>query len=328
MQSNSTYFFSCDWGTSSFRLRLVKSPHTVVSEVINHNGIAVIHEQWLSENNAIDKLTYYQSYLDRAIKEIQVRYSLLSYDFPVIVSGMAASSVGMFELPYKQLPFNTNGSDIIVNTIEPSSSFPYTTYLISGICSATDVMRGEEIQLVGCIDSVKLTESEQLFILPGTHSKHITVINGIATGFVTYLTGELFQLLSSHSILSNSVEHNIDTASFPSNFSQHFEEGINRAIEGNILQHFISVRANQLFKYKNNGENAYYLSGLLIGTELKDIAYKCTVPIILIVNNSLKKLYSHALTFLGCTNLQIRDVDNCIINGHFKVYQTHHIKLF
>ena len=61
-----------------------------------------------------------------------------------------------------------------------------------------DVMRGEETQLVG---AVAADEASVLAVLPGTHSKWARVDRGRVVDFTTYMTGELYGVLLSHSIL-------------------------------------------------------------------------------------------------------------------------------
>ena len=53
-------------------------------------------------------------------------------------------------------------------------------------------------------------DEEQVFIFPGTHSKHVTVKNGNVIDIKTYMTGEFFELLSVKSILSATIEKTVD----------------------------------------------------------------------------------------------------------------------
>ena len=64
-----------------------------------------------------------------------------------------------------------------------------------------DVMRGEETQIVGALESMPGLRDNSLLVLPGTHSKWVTVQDGRVVSFTTFLTGELFATLSKHSIL-------------------------------------------------------------------------------------------------------------------------------
>src|SRR5450432_1404958 len=121
---------------------------------------------------------------------------------------MASSTLGMVELPYKELPFLADGSDLRVETIYANGLFHHDVLLISGARTGDDVMRGEETQLVGCaLGAGYATQAgEQVFIFPGTHSKHVVVREGRVIAFKTYMTGEFFELLSKKSILAGDVE--------------------------------------------------------------------------------------------------------------------------
>jgi 2-dehydro-3-deoxygalactonokinase len=114
---------------------------------------------------------------------------------------MASSTIGMADLPYKDIPFSTDGSDLKLHTIPASVSFKHSVTLISGVRTEDDVMRGEETKLIGCTVGVS-NKNNHLFIFPGTHPKHVHVKNDKATAFKTYMTGEFFDLLSTKSILS------------------------------------------------------------------------------------------------------------------------------
>ena len=81
------------------------------------------------------------------------------------------------------------------------------SFLISGACTDTDVMRGEETQAVGAFQLPEVAEfsAGSLVILPGTHSKHLTIAGGQIQDFRTSMTGELFDVLARHSVLRHSV---------------------------------------------------------------------------------------------------------------------------
>src|SRR5258708_30558283 len=117
---------------------------------------------------------------------------------------MASSNIGMNELRYKEIPFNVNEPGLVIKKMEAADEFKHSIVLISGVKTIDDAMRGEEKQLAGCVD--ENAEGEQLFIFPGTHSKHVRVKDQFITGIKTYMTGEFFELLSKKSILSSSVE--------------------------------------------------------------------------------------------------------------------------
>src|SRR5690606_21268593 len=143
----------------------------------------------------------WQFYLDvitPAIAAIAQSAGPVPAQVPLVISGMASAAIGMKELPYATLPFAVNGADAVVHRAPATAAFRREVLLLSGVRSNEDVMRGEETQLAGCITDEQDTAAESIFIFPGTHSKHIQVQQGQVTGFCTYMTGELFELLHRH----------------------------------------------------------------------------------------------------------------------------------
>ncbi|HET9278624.1 MAG TPA: 2-dehydro-3-deoxygalactonokinase, partial [Flavitalea sp.] len=232
-------FLSCDWGTSSFRLRLVNvADEKVFKEIVTADGIAGTHQRWLNEGGLTEKrLSFYREYLLEQVKRLGEEAQSDLSGLTVMLSGMASSSIGMIEIPYRELPVKIDGSDITTHVIEQSTSFPHKLIVISGLKTADDVLRGEETLLIGC--DIADSKEKSLCVFPGTHSKHIQVVRGEAVSFKTYLTGELFDLLSTRSILSNSVERN--------NLDEHqandfLRQGIVEGASGNMLNTVFHVR--------------------------------------------------------------------------------------
>ncbi|HUZ61948.1 MAG TPA: 2-dehydro-3-deoxygalactonokinase [Hanamia sp.] len=308
-------FISCDWGTSSLRLRLVETEtQNVLAEVISNQGIAAIYALW--KNNLSDRFEFYRSILSEGIKTISAQCGYNLNHITLVISGMASSGIGMIELEYKTLPVNTNGSDLLVHTIEPVNDFKHRMIIVSGIKSSGDVMRGEETIIVGC--EIKNTDNKQLFILPGTHSKHIIVKNGMITDFKTFMTGELFNLLSTKSILSGSVERVNPTAKGINSF---FETGVKEGAYNNLLNSIFTVRTNVLFNKLSQNENYYYLSGLLIGTELKDISHNHYSNLTIVSNEKLLRLYSRALHILKINKgIHCITADKALIKAQSVIY--------
>ncbi len=310
-------FFSCDWGTSSFRLWLVNAESgSVLAEIKTGNGIALTFEAWKQSGGMDnDRISFYQAYLFEHVQKIAANYKSDSTDSPIVLSGMASSSIGMLELPYTELPFRCDGAGLIVHTIEKGKHQPYKMIFIAGVKSEMDAMRGEETILVGC--DIATIESEEIFIFPGTHSKHVTVKNGLVERVTTYMTGELFDLLSNKSILSASVKR--DESGFNA-ANQYFSDGVIEGSSANILNSIFHVRINQLFKKATAEANYHYLSGLLIGQELKDIVANTPAAITLVCNGRLKEIYAVGLEILGLkTEVQFKNADEAFINGQRKI---------
>ena len=315
-------FLSCDWGTSSFRLRLVEvASLEVVIEIKSEQGISYTHQLWQKsqqQSEAADRFTFYFDVILQHIHKIEKNFSKNLQGVPLLISGMASSSIGMMDLPYSQLPFHTSGEGIEAQYFEPSTIVQHPVLLISGVQGEDDVMRGEETQLVGIVKDVEEQSCRQLYIFPGTHSKHIKVENKQVTGFRTYMTGEYFELLSKKSILSSSIVlQEPDTTN-----TKAFKQGVAKAVETNLLHGSFSVRTNELYGKISKRDNFLFLSGLLIGTELKELLKENAEKIYLCSSSGLKTWYETALQELG-VKTQIFPgslVDSAVIKGQLQIY--------
>jgi 2-dehydro-3-deoxygalactonokinase len=309
-------FLSCDWGTSSFRIRLVSLPGlNVLAEEKSGEGIASTFNLW-KESNSVEenKLAFYLSVLNDKIKSLEQQLQTRLENIPVIISGMASSTIGMIDLPYKHLPVHADGSDLVTKKFDKADNFPHDILIISGIRTENDVIRGEETQLAGC----SLME-DGLFIFPGTHSKHIMVKDGIAVDFKTYMTGEFFELLASKSILASSV----DKATATDQLLQAFDKGVNNA-GLNLLHASFLVRTNQLFDKYSKEKNYYYLSGLLIGSELKDLKSASHSNIFLVGTEELCFYYEKALQILEPEKtIKTINAEEATIKGQYKIFAPH-----
>ncbi len=312
---------SCDWGTSSFRLRLVNnSDLSILAARSSPQGIVATHASWSTHGQ--DRLLFYQAILEEAILDIGQELGLLLDGVPVVISGMASSSLGMLELPYKDVPFLADGSDLRVEVIRANGLFDHDTYLISGVRTGDDVMRGEETQLVGCGPG---SDGERVYIFPGTHSKHVVVRGGWVTAFRTYMTGEFFELLSKKSILARDVGDAIFGGGDDREERQRvtrFEEGVREGAGGNLLHGSFLVRTNRLLRDMSKEENYNYLSGLLIGAELKELT-GIGSSVTVVGEEALSDRYVNALGILGIKEVSVVDAGEAVTRGQGRVLQNH-----
>jgi 2-dehydro-3-deoxygalactonokinase len=304
----SNAFLSCDWGTSSFRLRLVSiTDGAVLAETTEGRGIAEINNQWLETGKSSgEKVSFYQQRLSSAIGELRMATAGL----PIIISGMASSSIGIMELPYGELPFSLEETKLPIKSIPASNDFPHEIVLVSGLRTSNDVMRGEETMLAGCDLAGK---EEWLIIFPGTHSKHAVVNKGKLVDFRTYMTGEIFDLLSTKSILSKSVNR--------SGIEKHgeaFRKGVREGVERELLNSIFHTRTRQLLERVDPDENYHYLSGLLIGNELKELP-SANKNILLVCNNNQGELYKTALEIITGKKPGYYDADKMLVQGHCRL---------
>jgi 2-dehydro-3-deoxygalactonokinase len=171
---------------------------------------------------------------------------------------------------------------------------------VSGARSSDDILRGEETELMGILEepSLRKFQGSSTAILPGTHSKVIQIQNGAIVDFRTYLTGELFEVLRQHSILKHSVdpEPNSDEGAL-----EFFDLGVKRAADIGLLESLFSVRTNVVLKGIPRDFNTLYLSGLLIGTEVRSILTHSNRDshIVLGGKPSLQMFYGRAFQVLG-----------------------------
>lgn len=363
-------FISCDWGTSTFRLRVtgMSSPVSapldggvlpshfgaaptdaagaqpkVIASFSTVAGIAATHAAWQASGLAPDeRVAFYREVLEKAVGELASNAAGQDLrGVPVVISGMASSSIGMLELPYRPLPFDASGVDLRPTTLPPTPASPRTLYLLPGVRSADDVMRGEETQLIGC--GAANVPGERVFVFPGTHSKHIIVRNGRAVDFKTYMTGELFSLLVRQSILAGSVTApgtagsasasarvvgSGSPASQPATgLSPAFYAGVTAARESGLLHNAFLARTNHLFGKYGKEDNYHFLSGLLIGEELMDLIghprengalapTRSFRPITLVASSPLREAYAAALARLGVGQPTVIDADEALIAGH------------
>jgi len=206
-----------------------------------------------------------------------------------LMSGMIGSRQGWREAPYAPCPAGLADVAQRLRWIEPGrvAIVPGLSIEQDGV---PDVMRGEEVQIFGALRLTGLSDGQ--FVLPGTHSKWVTVRGGKVVGFRTFMTGEVYGLLTQHSILARTTE-----AGAPLDEGK-FLEGVGRARHGSGLLHeAFGARALALFERLPPPQSASYLSGLLIGDELR--AQALGGDVVLIGAPALTMRYALALRHAG-----------------------------
>ncbi|KQQ71543.1 MFS transporter [Xanthomonas sp. Leaf131] len=256
-----------DWGTSSLRGYLLDTDGSVLAQRRGSDGILACQGRFA-----------------------EVLSSLIDgWDGPVLLSGMIGSRNGWVEQAYLPCPVDTAALAQAMRSYD--DLLPgRTLWFVPGVStgergvpdastgerrsvpdmsasarhSVPDVMRGEETQLVGLIAA--LGDGEHVACLPGTHSKWAQIANGQLTDFATVMTGELYAVLRQHSILGklmqdDQAELDIDA----------FLQGVDRSGEpGGLSHHLFGARTLGLFDRLTATALPSYLSGLLIGHELRD----------------------------------------------------------
>ncbi len=227
-------FLSCDWGTSTFRLRWVTGLECrVVREIREQVGIKALYEEALRIGAKTEgaRAEVFTRFLHQKLAELGANQEFSGSGLPLVISGMASSSVGWRELPYAPTPFPLDGSGLRSEEVTWSKpDWIGTTHLISGLAHQHDMMRGEETEIIGLMAGPSLAAMREraLLILPGTHSKHVWIDDQSVVDFRTFMTGELFEVLGRHSLLRASVDMAYRATSDPLSEPDHtaFREGV------------------------------------------------------------------------------------------------------
>ena len=297
-------FLSCDWGTTSFRLRRVAGPdRAVIREIREQAGVKSLHEEALRSGEEIEaaRAKVFARFLNRKVEALLAGETTPAHKLPLVISGMASSSVGWRELPYAKTPFPLDGSGVRsqeLNWSKPEWLGP--VYLISGVATACDMMRGEETEVIGLMSDVSLAalRERSLLILPGTHSKHVWIENQSVVDFRTFMTGELFEVLGRQSLLKASIDAGArtgnDSLSGPDRAA--FQEGVAWAKDHGLAGGLFRVRTRAVLNRCSVADNTWFFSGLLIGAELESIGRAAgNRPVILGATHGLAELYGLAL---------------------------------
>lgn len=235
-----------------------------------------------------------------------------------LISGMAGSRQGWLEAPYCPCPagFDELGQHLLWLqpgrlAIVPGLSCQHAHGLP---LPQHDVMRGEEIQIFGALSLAH--QHSATVVLPGTHSKWAVVTQGQVTGFTTFMTGEVFALLSQHSILSRTLQ-----ADAPWHEAA-FLHGVQLAQRTpSVLSGIFATRTLALFDTLPAPQHSSFLSGLLIGEELRAMsATDTTLPLLLVGSAALTERYACALHSLGKPSQTFRD--EATWAGHTAVAQS------
>jgi 2-dehydro-3-deoxygalactonokinase len=217
----------------------------------------------------------------------------------VLICGMAGARQGWREAPYLDTPADLEGLAFgAVAPPMPSSSL--SPRILPGVCQkqpgSEDVMRGEETQLLGLL--ALRPGFAGLALLPGTHCKWVSIAGSRIERFATAMTGELYDVLSTHTVLRHSLAAEIDPAEREAGFAEGLAEGI--AAPGRLSGELFKVRSAALLSGRGPGWCAGLLSGLLIGAEIgafRDWIEGGTVP--LIGGAALCALYARGLAAIG-----------------------------
>jgi 2-dehydro-3-deoxygalactonokinase len=286
----SKYWIAIDWGTTNFRAFLLDDLR-VIDQTTQPCGLLAV------ERNAF-----------AATLHGHLAHWLRDYGaVPVLMAGMVGSQQGWHEVSYVTAP--ASATALAAGAFSLATPWGSAAWIIPGVSATSafglpDVMRGEEVQLLGL--NAQHPALQHVVILPGTHSKHVQLSHGSVTHFSTFMTGELFSVLSQHSLLGRALpaQHE-DEASFLT--------GVRTAAQGAPFSHLIfSARTRRLAGTLAPEHVHAYLSGLLLGHELAALPEASEIWVV--GSESLSRRYQLAARALQRT-LHTADGDACFLRG-------------
>ena len=264
-----------DWGTSSLRAARIAPDGSVLDQRSSARGILTVPAGGFPE--VLQETC--GDWLDEP-------------DSLCLLSGMAGSRQGWREAPYCPCPAGFSELARSLAWIEPGR-----IALVPGLScehdDVPDVLRGEEVQVFGAI--ALLRQRDGVFVLPGTHSKWVHVAEGGVQSFATFMSGEVYALLRQHSILARMMP--ADDGALD---DEAFTRGVRHAQDsGSLLRSAFSARTLALFDRMAAPALPSYLSGLVIGEELR-MRSDTSAEVVLIGAPALTQRYALALQALGC----------------------------
>jgi len=233
-------FIAVDWGTTNRRAYRVDRNGACVDEFGDDKGV----------------LNVPSGGFEAAIAEIRAKLG----EGPILLAGMVGSNRGWIEAPY--VPCPAGFLELARNLVRSPDG---SAVIVPGVAfcdGAVDVMRGEEVQLIGAVAQGEIP-GDCVVCHPGTHNKWVRMDYGRIQAFRTVMTGELFNLLRDKSILS-------DLLRGAAQVGEPFLDGVRRGLSGSgVTAELFGARARVLLGRMAAEDGASWVSGLLIGEDVR-----------------------------------------------------------
>lgn len=280
MSGSATYadWIAVDWGTTHLRAWAIGADGNIRSEARSDAGMGDLGRDGF-EAALLDLI---EDWLGAGAT-------------PILACGMVGARQGWQEAPYVPVPAKPAGLTPMRATAPRDPRLDLS--IVPGLSQSTppDVMRGEETQIAGFLAGEPGFDG--ILCLPGTHTKWVHLSAEEVVSFQTVMTGELFDLLSRHSVLRHSVSaETLD----PDAFLEAMVDTLSRPER--LGQRLFTLRADATL----NGTDARILrarlSGALIGAELAATRpYWLGQDVVVAGAAALADLYARALAEQGAT---------------------------
>ncbi len=282
--SSEPEWVAVDWGTSNLRAWGIDAKGEVLFALASDRGMGRLRPD---------------AFADTLSALLSDRVAADGPPLSVLICGMAGARQGWLEAPYLNAPADLGG--LMFGAVQPPMpGSRLVPHILPGVCQkfsgAEDVMRGEETQLLGL--SALIPGFSGVAVMPGTHSKWALVNDRRIERFATVMTGELFEILRTHSVLRLSLSGDVAGPERDTGFDVGLVAGIDAPEKLSAM--LFKVRASSLLSARGPDWCAGFLSGLLIGAEIggqRDWIGEPEIP--LIGGAALCALYVRGFAIIG-----------------------------
>lgn len=271
-------WIAVDWGTTHLRAWAIGAGGEVLAEATSDDGMVGLAPD---------------AFEPALLRQIS---GWLDGPTDIVACGMVGSRQGWVEAPYRAVPCTPLGGPLACAKV---SDPRLRVHVVPGLKQQhpADVMRGEETQIAGFLATHPGFDG--ILCLPGTHTKWVHVSAGEVISFASFMTGELFDLLSRSSVLRHSVARGWDDDAF----AEAVTDSLSRPER--LAGQLFGLRAGDLLGQRSTPAARARLSGLLIGAELAAARpYWLGQEVALVGAERLMDLYSEALARQGCAPLR------------------------
>jgi 2-dehydro-3-deoxygalactonokinase len=302
LTQDDTALIGLDWGTTSLRAYRIGRDGRVLERRVGETGILKVPGGDFAG----------------ALATAAGDWLAAAPQLPVLAAGMIGSRQGWREVAYVPCPAGL--AELAAGLALVAGPGGREVRLVPGLARPgaaegfPDVMRGEETQIVGALAAAP-GEERRCFVLPGTHSKWAWTTGTRIERFATYMTGEVFEVLTRHSILGRLMQGDAhDPAAFARGLERARASG--GAPPGRLLHDLFGTRTLGLFGELPATALGSYLSGLLIGAEVTAaLAETGGAPVTILASSQLASLYATALAAAGAV-AAVGDVDSAARGLH------------
>ncbi|MEN9856040.1 MAG: hypothetical protein RL186_1081 [Pseudomonadota bacterium] len=289
-------FIGINWGSSNFRAYLIGPDGAKLDEVSRPCGV-----------------------LGLSRDDMEAQIGLTTQQWPlahkIYASGMIGSNVGWVEAPYVHCPTSVNALSLQLTKTRMAG---HDVEIVPGLtcedeAGQPDILRGEELELFGLLMSQPdaIRTDCRTILLPGTHSKWVSMRGSSIESFFTSMAGELFDRVSEKGILASIIDG-------PAKAGPWFSRGLAEAwSSGRSLVTLLFQARSLVMRHKMaKSDAASFLRGLLIGAELGDakarLAQFDETTIEMVGNPVVASLYQSALQEMGATSLVVPSDTACL----------------